>query len=401
MTAIQKRVAIWGSVGLLIAIGLLSAFWPRALQVDVAVVRTGPMMSTVDGEGEARVIDVFVLSSPITGRLRRIEAEPGDDVVASETVVAEIEPAEPDLLDPRSEAEAEAQLKAAESAEALASAEFEKVKAEFEFARSELDRARELAKDGTIPARDLESAARTFETSRAAIDVAQANLQVRAYELVRARARLMSPEEMRTARHACECVDVTSPVDGQILRILRESEGFVRAGEGLAEIGDPGRMEIVIDMLSVDAVKVEPGHRALIENWGSDRTLQARVRRVEPFGFTKVSALGIEEQRVNVVLDIVSPRDEWRRLGHGYQVDVRVVLLEDDRALKVPLTALFRSGDKWAVFAVEDGLATQRVVAVGQRTVGEAQILSGLVDGDSIIVYPSESIDEGVRVLAR
>ena len=173
------------------------------------------------------------------------------------------------------------------------------------------------------------------------------------------------------------------------------------AGEGLAEIGDPNQMEIVIDLLSVDAVRVEPGQRALIENWGSQHTLEARVRRIEPFGFTKVSALGIEEQRVNVVLAIVSPRQEWQRLGHGYQVDVRIVLLEEEDALKVPLTALFRDGEQWAVFVVENGSVTQRAVEVGQQTIGEAQILSGLVAGDSIIVFPTESIDEGVRVVAR
>lgn len=401
MIANHKRLTFWAAIAVLVVIGLLIAFWPRALAVDLATVTSGPMVLTVGDEGETRVVDVFVVSAPITGRLRRIEAEPGDPVVASETIVAGIEPTESDLLDPRSEAEAEAQLSAAISAESLARAELEKVVAELQFAESELKRARELAKNGTISERDLEAADRAFKTSRAAIGVAQANMQVRKYELERAQALLMSPVEMESRRALCACVYITSPVDGQVLRVLRESAGFVRAGDALVEIGNPNRLEIIVDLLSIDAVKVRPGQSAFIENWGGDIPLRARVRLVEPFGFTKVSALGIEEQRVFVVLDLDTPRDEWERLGHGYQVDVRVVLWEDSNALKVPLTALFRDGDDWALFVQENGRAVRRIIEVGHRTANEAQIISGLADGEVIIVYPGEGVDNGVRITAR
>lgn len=401
MIANHKRLTFWAAIALLVVIGLLIAFWPRALAVDLATVTSGPMVLTVGDEGETRVVDVFVVSAPITGRLRRIEAEPGDPVIASETIVAEIEPTEPDLLDPRSEAEAEAQLSAAISAESLARAELEKVLAELQFAESELKRARELAKNGTISERDLEAADRAFKTSRAAIGVAQANMQVRKYELERAQALLMSPVEIESRRALCACVYITSPVDGQVLRVLRESAGFVRAGDALVEIGNPNRLEIIVDLLSIDAVKVRPGQSAFIENWGGDTPLRAQVRIVEPFGFTKVSALGIEEQRVFVVLGLDTPRDEWERLGHGYQVDVRVVLWEDSNALKAPLTALFRDGDDWALFVQENGRAVRRIIEVGHRTANEAQIISGLADGEVIVVYPGEGVDDGVRITGR
>ncbi len=401
MYANRKRLILWALLGALVCLGLLSAFWPRSLDVDIVAVTPGPMVLTVGDEGETRVVDVFTVSAPITGRLRRIEAEPGDAVIASETVVAEIEPTASDLLDPRSEAEAKAQLSAAISAESLARAELEKAEAELQFTRSELERARGLVQKGTISARDLEAAERAFKTSRAATSVAQATMQVRKYELERVRALLMSPTEMESRREVCECVSITSPVDGLVLQVLRESEGYVPAGEELIEIGNPERSEIVVDLLSIDAVKVQPGQRAIIENWGGDSRLRARVRRVEPFGFTKISALGIEEQRVNVVLDIVSPRDHWVSLGHGYQVDVRIVLWEDQDVLKVPLTALFRVGEDWALFVREDGRAVRRIVEVGHRTARAAQVMSGLTSGEQVVVYPGEGIDDGVRIRRR
>ncbi len=401
MNATRKRLIIWGTLGALVLVGLLSAFRPRAMLVDLEPVAVGPMMLTTGDEGETRVVDVFVVSAPVTGRLRRIETEPGDAVVAGETIVADVEPAQSNLLDPRTEAEARAQLHAAESAASLAEAELDKAAAELRFAESELTRSRELQAKGTISERDLEAAERVFDTNTAAMGVAQANMQVRRFELERVRALLMSPDEMARQRESCECIRITSPVDGRVLRVLRESEGFVRAGEGLVEIGNPGRLEIVVDLLSTEAVKIGPGDAAHIENWGGGTPLKARVRRVEPFGFTKISALGIEEQRVNVVLDIVSPREEWEALGHGYQVDVHVVLWEDDAALKVPVTSLFRNGADWAIFVEEEGIARRRVVEVGYTTSSDAQILSGLAEGERIVVYPGEGIDDGVRIAAR
>lgn len=401
MTSQKKRTLLWSAIGFMVLAGLVVSLRPRALAVDLTQVESGPLEWTVRDEGETRVVDVFVLSAPITGRLRRIEVEPGDPVRRGQTVIAEIEPTDPDLLDPRSEAEARAQLSAAESAATLARAELDKAQAELEFARSEIERSRELARDGTLSRRDLEEDETSLKGRVAALAAAQANVQVREYELKRVRAKLLSPEELQENRVHCGCVVLDSPVDGRVLRVLRESEGVVSAGTGLVEIGDPVELEIVVDLLSVDAVRVEPGQRAYIRNWGGDAPLEARVQRVEPFGFTKVSALGIEEQRVNVILDLVSPASAWERLGHGYQVDVAIVLWSAADVLKVPLTALFRNGAEWAVFVREDGHATVRDVEVGHRTAAEAEILEGLTAGQEVVVYPSEGVAEGVSITGR
>ena len=401
MSARVKRIIMWSVVVLILVLGLVGAFWPRALPVDLALAESGPMQLTVGDEGETRIVDVFVLSAPLTGRLRRIELEPGDHVVRGESIVVELEPTDAELLDPRSEAEAKAQLSAAESAASLAQAEVEKAEAELEFARSEVERSRELARDGSLSLRDLEADETALKARVATLAVAEATRQVRNFELERVRAQLLSPEELQAKRVDCGCLRLTSPVDGRVLRVLRESEGLVVAGTGLVEIGDPAELEIVVDLLSMDAVRVEPGQRAFVESWGGDERLEALVRRVEPFGFTKVSALGIEEKRVNVVLDIVSPPEQWSRLGHGYQVDVSIVLWESPDVLKVPLTSLFRNGEHWALFVSENGRAVQRDVDVGHRTDSEAEVLAGVAVGDEIVVYPGEGIEEGRRIAAR
>jgi len=398
----RNRITLWGVLSMALVGGLCFAFWPRALAVDLEVVAPGPMTLTVGDEGETRVVDIFEVSAPIGGRLRRIEAEPGDVVKAAETVVGQIEPTDPELLDPRSAAEAKAQFSAAESAEALAAAEVERAQAELGFARSEHERIRNLVRDGAASARDLDAAETTLKARRAALGVAQAALEVRRFEHERVRALLMSPAESRATRQGCECLDITSPVDGLILRVLRESEGVVAAGTALVEVGDPTRLEVVVDLLSIDAVKVKPGQKAWIRNWGGEGDLEARVRRVDPFGFTKISALGIEEQRVDVVLDIVSPKERWSRLGHGYQVDVEVVLWEAEDVLTVPITALFRNGGTgWALFVREGGRAVRRDVEVREQTARRAHVVSGLAAGEAVVVYPGEGIEPGVRIVGR
>ena len=203
---------------------------------------------------------------------------------------------------------------------------------------------------------------------------------------------------MRNDSSVCDCVPVTAPVDGRILRVLHESEGVVSAGQALAEIGDPRALEIVADFLSEDAVRIEAGQRVMIEDWGGPQVLGGWVRRVEPYGFTKVSALGIEEQRVNVIVDFSDPAADLGRLGHGYRVEVRAVLWEDDAVLQVPLTALFRNGDSWSVFALEDGRAVRRAVTVGQRTGLAVQILEGLSEGERVVLHPSDQVVEGRRI---
>ncbi len=396
-----RRLALWGVLLLGLAAGLAFAFWPRPVPVDLAPVVRGHLVVTVDEEAETRVRDVFVLSAPVGGRLRRIDSDVGDRVIAGETVVARIEPADPAFLDVRSESQAEAAVLAAEAGQMLARAELAEAQAELEFARSDVERARQLIRSNTISRRAHDEAERLFKTRQASVETAAAGLKMRQFELTRARARLVSPVETQALHGNCDCVSILAPVSGHILRLVRESEGVVRAGDPLVEIGDPGDLEIVSDLLSSDAVKVAPGQRVVIDDWGGETQLAGVVRRVEPYGFTKVSALGIEEQRVNVIIDIAADPDLWRRLGHGYRVEVRIVLWEGQEVLKVPLTALFRDGDEWAVFVEQSGRALRRRVALGHRSGLEAEIVSGLDEDLRVILHPSDRIVDGLAISAR
>jgi HlyD family secretion protein len=401
MTANGKRLLIWALAAALVAAALTLAFAPRAVRVDLVTLAMGPMLVTVDEEGETRVHDVFALSAPVAGRVRRMDVHAGDAVVANDTVLAQIEPGDPTFLDPRSEAQARAAIQAAESAQTLAAAEVDEAAAEFDFARSELVRARELIVDGTISQRELDSADRAYKATRASLATARAALQMRKFELEQARAQLLSPTDTQARHGDCECVPITAPVSGRVLNIVDQSERVVRAGEPLMQIGDPSDLEIVVDFLSADAVRVEPGQQVIIDNWGGAEPLAGRVQRVEPFGFTKVSALGIEEQRVNVVIDLVSPPGAWQRLGHGYQVEARVVLWDADTVLTVPLTALFRHEREWAEFVEQDGRARLRRVVLGQSNGLVAQIMAGLETGDRVVVHPSDRVLDNVRIAAR
>src|SRR5512143_815269 len=377
MQAKWRRLMFWGVIAGVVAIGLAFAFRPQSVAVDVSDVERGSLVVTVEDEGKTRVHDIYVLSAPVTGRMHRIDLHVGDPVVAAETVVAQIEPIDPAFLDPRSEAQARAEVSAAQSAQKLARAAVEMAQAELDFAHREFDRARELIQKNTISQHDLDEAERGYRTRRAALLTAQAELDRNAYQLERARAQLMSPVDSQRVAGKCACIALRSPVNGQILQLLQQSEGVVAASMPLVEVGDARDLEIAVDLLSADAVKVRAGQRVIIYGWGGPAPLEGRVRIVEPFGFTKVSALGIEEQRVNVIVDIVSPRDEWQRLAHGFQIDARIVLTERADVLKVPMTALFREGKDWAVFVVDGGRAALRRVALGERNGVEAEITEG------------------------
>jgi HlyD family secretion protein len=397
----MRRFAFWGVLAAFVALAIVVAFWPRPVIVDMIGAERGELVVTVDDEGETRVRDVYVISAPVMGRMRRIELRAGDAVDAVDTIVAAIEPIDPEFLDPRSEAQARADVRAAESAEVLARAEVEQAQAELDFAEQELERARELMRQMMISQRELDEAERAHRTRHAALDTARAGHEMRLFQLERARAELVSPVDTEGGRDVCECIALRSPVTGRILRVLQESEGVVSAGAPLVEIGDPRELEIVVDLLSADAVKVEAGQRVIIESWGGDEPLEGRVRLVEPFGFTKVSALGIEEQRVNVVIDLVSPMEEWSRLAHGYQVDARVVLSEAQAVLKLPLTALFRDGDSWAVFVDSGGRAELRRIEIGRRNSVAAEIVAGLEEGERVVLHPSDRVVDGARIAAR
>ena len=401
MTVAQRRGLFWGLLLAALVAALAFAFRPQPVLVDLAEIKRGRLAVTVDEEGETRVRDVFVLGAPVAGRARRIEAEAGDLVKEGLTVLAQIEPIDPAFLDVRSQAQAEAAVKAAEAALALAKAELEKTQAEFKFTVTEIERARTLITKETISEAYLDKVEMAYATGKAAVETAKASLQMRSFELDRARAQLVSPVDTQALHGTCECVPITAPVSGRVLRVLHESAGVVAAGEPLVEIGDPADLEIVADLLSADAVTVEPGQSVVIEEWGGPEPLNGRVRRVEPYGFTKVSALGIEEQRVNVMIDLTDPPASWSRLGHGYRVEVRILLWEGEDVLKLPTSALFNAGDSWAVFADVDGRARQRRVEVGRQNGLEAEVIDGLAAGERVVLHPSDRVFDGVRVQAR
>ena len=400
MTATTKRILIWASILGIIAIALALSFAPRPIMVDLVEVQPGRLIVTLDEEGETRVHDVYTLSAPVAGRVQRIDWHTGDPVTANETVLAQIEPGDPSFLDPRSEAQARAAIQAAQASRELAAAVVLDAEAQYDFARAEYARMQELITEGSVSKRDLDTAERDYKARRAGLDTARAALQVKNYELELARAQLVSPLQTQGSPDSCDCIPITAPVSGSILQIADRSERVVREGDTLMAIGDPRDLEIVVDYLSMDAVRIEAGQRVIIDNWGGDVPLEGRVRLVEPFGFRKISALGIEEQRVNVIVDFTGDavRD---RLGHGYQVETRVVLWDADRVLTVPLTALFRVGDDWAVFVADDGRARLQVVDTGRRNGVVAEIRGGLEPGERVIVHPSNRVSDGIRIESR
>jgi HlyD family secretion protein len=382
-----------------VVLAIVWTFLPRPVLVDVATVARGPMEVVVEEEGKTRVRDRYVVSAPVAGYVRRIVLEVGDKVEPGQ-VLAELEPLRPPVLDPRSRAEARARVAAAEAALEAALASARSAEAAAEFAEAELSRARNLHEAGLATREALERAETTARQARARRNEAASAVEVARHDLEAARAALRySPtsdgsEQRRT-------VVLRAPAAGRILFLSRKSEGVVGAGEPLVEIGDPGAIEAAIDVLSADAVRIRPGMRVVFDRWGGDVPLEGQVRRVEPGGFTKVSALGVEEQRVLVIADFTAPREYWEPLGDGYRLEARFVLWEGEDVLQVPNGALFRRGDDWAVFAVEGGRARMRSITVGRRSGLAAQILSGLSEGDRVIVHPPDAVSDGVRVRSR
>jgi HlyD family secretion protein len=398
--ATGRRRWLAALAGSVVLVGLLWALRPSPVQVDLAEISRGAMRVTVDEEGKTRVRRVFVVSAPVTGKLRRSLLDPGDAVVGGETVIAVMEPSAPAFLDVRSRQEAEAQVAAARAAVALAEAEVRLSDAELSWAWSELQRTQSLAQTSVVSARSHERARLEHDKQMAAVARAKSNLDVRTAELATASAHLIGPETMSAARADASgcCVEVRSPQSGVVLRELQESERVIAAGTPLFEIGDPADIDIVVELLSTDAVRVSPGAQATIEGAGLAERLTARVRRIEPAGFTKVSALGIEEQRVRTFLDLDAPASQRSALGHDYRVFTRIAVWSSAEALRLPLSAVFRIGDSWAVYKAADGRAVLTPVEIGQRNNAHADVLSGLVPGDKVVMHPSDRVTAGTRI---
>lgn len=384
-----------GALG--VALLLAVALRPRAVPADVAGLSRGPLVVTLDEEGETRVKRRFLVAAPVAGRLLRIDLLPGDRVEGGRTVLATIFPADPTPLDERSRAEAAAALAAARSTHERARAEIARAEAAATLAAAQLARTRQLAAQGIAAADALdasEAEARATAEAKRAADFAAA---AAAHQVEAARARLAQASGSGSGAP----LQVVAPVTGVVLKRLRESEGSVAPGQPLLELGDPADLEIVADYLSTDAVRLRAGQAARIERWGGGAPLAGVVRRVEPSGFTKVSALGVEEQRVNVLVDFTGPLAARDTLGDGYRVEVAAVVAERADAVKLPVSALFRLGDDWAVFAVEQGRARRRVVTIGERNPLEAELLSGLPADAEVVLHPSDTLDDGSRIERR
>ncbi|UWQ90599.1 HlyD family efflux transporter periplasmic adaptor subunit [Rhodobacteraceae bacterium M382] len=408
MTQTRKRSRMTLTFGavVLIAGALAVAFWPQPALVDLGQVVRAPMQVTIDEEGRTRVSEPYVVSTPVAGRLQRVEVNPGDPVVRGETVVAHMLPTNPSALDVRTREQARAAVTAAEAALRVSRADLNAALAKRDLAWTELSRTQTLVDRRITSEVMLERAQQSARVAQAAVDTAEAAIAMREAELANARALLIGFEDSALAG----AVGVTNgmdiplhaPADGRILRVIQQSATTLPAGAPIMEIGNvDSELEVVVDLISSDAVQVSVGDPVALVDWGGPQTLEGEVERIDPFGVTKYSALGVEEQRVATVVRLTSPASERAALGHGFRVEARIVVWQDDQALTVPASALFRVGPDWAVFVLRDGTARQTPVQIGHSNGTMAQVLSGLDAGDTVILYPSAAITHGTKVAPR
>jgi HlyD family secretion protein len=388
----SRRLPWFGGAALvaLIVLGL----WPKALPIEAGTVSRGPLVETVNEEGMTRVKNRYVVSAPVSGQLRRIDWKAGAEVVAGRTPLAMLETAGADLLDARAQAQAEARVRAAEAAREAAGAQRERAAAAARLYATDLGRMQRLLEQKVISAQEFDGAQMRASTSTQEARAAEFALQVAEFELEQARAL----QRRSQPGGGGEPLVITSPVGGRVLRVLQESARVVPAGFPLMEVGDPGDLEARIEVLSRDAVAIRPGSRVLLEKWGGPAALAGRVRVVEPSAFTKVSALGVEEQRVYVVVDFLDPLEQRPALGDAYRVEARIVTWESADVLKAPAGALFQRGGTWQAFVLDGGTARLRTVKVGHSDGLETEVLEGLKAGDRVVVYPGDQIADGVRV---
>lgn len=396
-----KRLLALAAVGG-VAVAAYFALQPRPVLVDVAPIDRGLIETTISEDGVTRIEDVFQISAPITGKLERLEFEVGDLVEKGQKLAA-VRPVDPPMRDARTRRELAAAIKAARAGVTLGEAEVARAEAAVRFSTLDLARQQQLAKQRVISVRVLQQAELELDTKNAQLRQAKANLDFRKRELESAEARMLEPTEIMKSGGAANqcCVDIRAPVAGAVLKLFTESEQVVPAGTKLLEIGDRRKLEIVADLLSEDAVRVRAGDLVWIENWGGTKRLAAKVKRIDPSGFLKVSALGIEEQRVNTIIQITEPRKHWLRLGHDFRVYVRVVVWRGTDVLRVPLSALFRKGNAWLVFVAANGKASEQEIVVGHRSETHAEIKTGLEEGQTVILHPSDRVMHGTLVAER
>jgi len=388
---------------IIITVGVISAivygFMPKPVSVDLVKVSRGSFKVTVEEEGKTSVRDRFILSAPVAGFKRRIKLDVGDRVRKGQTLV-ELEPLKSNLLDPRSHAAAEAAVSSAEASLKVEEERARAAAADAEYARKNFERIKKLHEGGYVAKDALEQAETGAKRAGANLLSAEATVRVARFELDRAHTALRHSAAENT-RIQGKIVTIQSPVNGSVLKIYRESEGVVQSGEPVIDIGDPEKLEVKVEVLSADAVKIKPGASVLFERWGGNSTLSGRVRVVEPAGFTKISSLGVEEQRVLVIVDITSSDKSEKSLGDGYRLEASFIIWEGKDILQVPASALFRNQEGWAIFVVKNNRAFKREVRVGQRTGLVAEVLSGLTEGEEVISHPDNSIEDRTRVRPR
>ncbi len=391
-----NRTILVTLLGLVLLALLVWGFWPAPALVESAAAVHAPLSVTVEEEGLTRVKDRFVISAPVAGYLQRITLEVGDTVTPGQTL-ALMEPLRPEVLDPRSRARAEAQVAAARAAITGAKQQVTAARAEADYARSDYARKQQLQEQSLVSREALEQSATLSREAAAQLRSAGFAVEVAHHELEAAETALQFSIG-NNGDPATETVAIKAPVASCVLQIHRESEGVVATGESLLEIGDHAALEVAVDVLSADAVRIQPGSTVRLLRWGGPRVLEAVVRTVEPTGFTRVSALGVEEQRVWVIADLVSPYSDWQQLGDGYRVEAQFILWQDDDVLQVPASALFRHDDGWAVFTIDAGKARLVTVNTGHSNGLVTQIIDGVVAGEQVILHPDDRIADGVRV---
>jgi HlyD family secretion protein len=403
-----KRIIAIVVIGAIAAL-LIWFAWPRPAAVDLATIVKGPLEVTADDDGRTRVRHVYTVSAPVGGKVLRIShplgaqgssLHVGDQVTANETVVALMQPTPPSFLDVRSHDQLEAELIAADASIRQQEAEVHRLEATLDFARTEFQRAQALARTQTISTQAFDKAKFEVASNEAALASARAQLDFRRNMRASLAARLIDPSNAAQPKDPACCVRVLAPSSGRVLGIIQDSEAVVLPGAPLVDIGDPNDLEVVADMLSTDAVQIKVGAPVRIDGWGGP-AVRGKVVRIDPAGFLKVSALGIEEQRVRVTIDFTDPPELWSRLGHDYRVVVHATIWSAEDVLTVPVSALFRKGDDWVLFAIEDGHALLTPVKIGHRNNRMAELLEGLAAGRQVVLHPSDKISHGVRVAQR
>lgn len=398
----------------LVVAGVVVSMQPKPVAVESTTVASAPMRVTVSGEGKTRVQDKYVVLAPVHGNLARVELHAGD-AVEEGTVLATIEPIAPPLLDPLQRRELEARASASAAAARQAVASVARAENDARFTVRDLERVRSLYEQGSLSRADLDTAelaaaraAKEAESARFGARVARHEREMakaavdRAMVVVGSGKGPAKPAKDDPAAEGAraEVLQIRAPVAGKVLRILRNNEGVVQPGEALLEVADLAALEIVLDVLTTDAVRIAPGDDVELLRWGGEGPLHGRVRLVEPAAYTRVSALGVEEQRVDVIIDIAEPVDQRPRLGDGFALDVEVVVWRRDQALVLPLSALFRDEEGWSCYVIENGLAVPRRVEIGQRSDFEVEVLTGVVEGEEVVLHPGDRVREGTMVVA-